>query len=99
MSLEEGIRRLTSEPAGIYGIRDRGRLTEGAHADLLLFDPQRVGRTESRRVFDLPAGAARLTTDATGVHGVWVNGERVVDETGACTGDSRPGRLLRDFAS
>lgn len=97
MSLEEGIRRLTSEPADIYGIRDRGRLTEGAHADLLLFDPERVGRTESRRVFDLPAGAARLTTDAIGVHGVWVNGERVVDETGICVRDARPGRLLREF--
>jgi len=67
MSLPEGVRRLTSEPANIYGIRDRGCLTVGAHADLLLFDPQCVGRGPSRREFDLPAGAARLTTDAVGV--------------------------------
>ena len=99
MTLEEGVRRLTSEPADIYGIRDRGRLVAGAHADLLLFDPGRVGRGASRRVFDLPAGAARLTTDAVGVHGVWVNGTRVVDETGLCAGAARPGRLLREFAS
>ena len=98
MSLEEGVRRLTSEPAHIYGIRDRGRLDVGAHADLLLFDPMRIDRGPSRRVFDLPAGAARLTTDAIGVHGVWVNGTRVVDENGRACDDTRPGQLLRDFA-
>jgi N-acyl-D-amino-acid deacylase len=102
MSLEEGVRRLTSEPADIYGIRDRGRLSVGAHADLLLFDPERVDRAPSRRVFDLPGGAPRLTTDAIGVHGVWVNGIRVVDQDGAM-GDhtqpgQRPGQLLREFA-
>ncbi len=99
MSLEEGIRRLTSEPAEIYGIRDRGRLAVGAHADLLLFDPHTVDRGPSRRVFDLPAGAARLTTDAIGVHGVWVNGVRIVDEDGVERSDARSGQLLREFAS
>jgi N-acyl-D-amino-acid deacylase len=103
LSLPEGVRRLTSEPAEIYGIRERGRLTVGAHADLLLFDPQRVGRGPSRREFDLPAGAARLTTDAMGVHGVWVNGTRVVDENGNPSDGAgpggRPGHLLREFAS
>lgn len=103
MSLEEGVRRLTSEPADIYGIRDRGRLSVGAHADLLLFDPQRVARGSSRRVFDLPAGAPRLTSDAIGVHGVWVNGTRVVDDNGVSSDGAgpgqRPGQLLREFAS
>jgi N-acyl-D-aspartate/D-glutamate deacylase len=83
MTLAEGVRRLTSEPAEIYGIPDRGRLSVGANADLMLFDALRVGRGPSRRVFDLPAGAARLTTDAIGIHGVEV----------------RPGRLLREFAN
>jgi N-acyl-D-aspartate/D-glutamate deacylase len=99
--LEEGVRRLTSEPADIYAIRDRGRLSVGAHADLLLFDPARIDRGRSRRVFDLPGGAARLTTDAIGVHGVWVNGVRVADENGAIGGAAgsgpRPGQLLREF--
>jgi N-acyl-D-aspartate/D-glutamate deacylase len=99
MSLEEGVRRLTSEPADIYGIRDRGRLAVGAHADLLLFDPDRIDRGSSERVFDLPAGAPRLTTGAVGVHGVWVNGTRIVDGTGMCATDARPGRLLRNFAN
>lgn len=99
MSLQEGVRRLTSEPADIYGIRNRGRLSVGAHADLLLFDPERVNRGPSRRVFDLPGGAPRLTTDPIGVHGVWVNGVRVVDEDGSTIDDTqRPGQLLREFA-
>jgi len=98
MSLAEGVRRLTSEPAEIFGIRHRGRLSVGAHADLLLFDPLRVDRGPSRRVFDLPAGAPRLTTDAVGVLGVWVNGTRIVDENGARSDAPRPGRLLREFA-
>jgi N-acyl-D-aspartate/D-glutamate deacylase len=99
MTLAEGVRRLTSEPAEIYGIPDRGRLSVGANADLMLFDALRVGRGPSRRVFDLPAGAARLTTDAIGIHGVWINGTRVVDESGAVDGEVRPGRLLREFAN
>ncbi len=99
MTLEEGVRRLTSEPADIYGISDRGRLAVGAHADLLLFDPDSVDRGASERVFDLPAGAPRLTTGAVGVHGVWVNGTRVVDESGVCAPEARPGQLLRRFAT
>ena len=72
MSLPEAIRRLTSQPVSIFGITDRGMVKEGMAADLLLFHPATVNRGPKRRVFDLPGGAARLTTDAVGVHGVWV---------------------------
>ncbi len=99
MPLEEAVRRLTSQPAEIFGIRDRGRLTEGAFADLLLFDPARVARSPPRRVFDLPGGARRLTTDAVGVHGVWVNGTRIVNESGLCADGNLPGMLLKDFSA
>ncbi|MDX1528630.1 MAG: amidohydrolase family protein, partial [Gammaproteobacteria bacterium] len=97
MPLEEAVRRLTSQPAEIFGLRDRGRLTQGAFADLLLFDPEKVDRSPARRVFDLPGGARRLTTDAVGVHGVWVNGSRIVDETGVCADGLLAGTLLREF--
>lgn len=99
MPLEEAVRRLTGQPAEIFGIRDRGRLTEGAFADLLLFDPAQVNRGPARRAFDLPGGARRLTTDAVGVHGVWVNGKRIVDESGICAEGALPGVLLREFAA
>jgi N-acyl-D-aspartate/D-glutamate deacylase len=99
MAFEEAVARLTSQPADIFGIRDRGRLVQGAFADLLLIDPDRVHRGPARRVFDLPGGAPRLTTDPVGVHGVWVNGVRIAGGSGACAEGVLPGRLLRDFAS
>jgi N-acyl-D-aspartate/D-glutamate deacylase len=92
------VRKLTSEPAALFGIPDRGRLAPGCAADLMLFDPATVGRGAKERRFDLPAGAARLMTPAVGVHGVWVNGRRVADERGAFDAPPRAGKLLREFA-
>ena len=97
MPLTEAIRRLTSHPAEIFGIRDRGRIEVGAFADLLLFDPDTVGRGPSRRVWDLPAEQRRLTTDPLGVHGVWVNGTRIVNADGVVPIDKLPGKVLREF--
>src|SRR5688500_6512749 len=91
LSLADAVRRLTSHPAQLFGIRQRGGPVPGHHADLLLFDPATVGRGPKRRVFDLPGGHARLTTPAIGVEGVWVNGVRL-------SGGALPGRLLRDFS-
>jgi N-acyl-D-aspartate/D-glutamate deacylase len=103
LSLAEAAWRLTGHPAQVYGIRNRGALRPGYHADLLLFDPQTVNRGPNRRVFDLPAGQPRLTADAIGVHGVWVNGQQIADGSGINEGlrksDRLPGRLLRDFAA
>jgi N-acyl-D-aspartate/D-glutamate deacylase len=89
LSLEDAVRRLTSVPAQLFGIRQRGALKPGYAADLLLFDPATVGRGPKQRVFDLPGGHPRLTTPAVGVHGVWVNGTRELERL--------PGKFLRDF--
>ena len=97
LTLEEAVKRVTSDVASAYRIKDRGRLVPGAWADLLLFDPATVGRGPKRRVHDLPTGADRLDTPAVGVHGVWVNGVRTVDERGLRRDCGRPGRVLRDF--
>jgi N-acyl-D-aspartate/D-glutamate deacylase len=99
MSMEEGVRRLTSHPADAFGIGDRGRIMPGACADLLLFDPAVVGRTPVRRVFDLPGGASRLHTDARGLHGVWINGVRVANAGGLLAGVRSSGKVLREFSS
>nr|HET7858347.1 amidohydrolase family protein [Caldimonas sp.] len=99
MPLEEAVRRLTSHPAGVLGLERRGRIRVGDAADLLLFDPKTVGRGPKRRVHDLPAGAARLTTDAVGVHGVWVNGTQVADADGLVDKPPLAGELLTRFAS
>jgi N-acyl-D-aspartate/D-glutamate deacylase len=97
MTLEQAVQAVTSRPADLYRIPGRGRLVPGAWADLILFDAATVGRGEKRRVFDLPAGAGRIDTPAVGLHGVWVNGVRVVNEDGALPGAGRPGKLMREF--
>jgi N-acyl-D-aspartate/D-glutamate deacylase len=98
LSLVDAVRKLTSDTARLFGIPDRGRLEVGCAADLLLFDPATVNRGPKRRIFDLPAGAPRLVTPSIGVHGVWVNGERVADERGPIPSAPRAGKLLREFA-
>ena len=97
--LQEAVRKLTSEPAGLFGLIERGRIQPGCAADLLLFDPATVGRGKARRVFDLPSSAPRLTTPALGVHGVWVNGRRIADAQGVVPDAPKSGRLLREFAA
>ncbi|HKZ06886.1 MAG TPA: amidohydrolase family protein [Methylomirabilota bacterium] len=100
LTLEEAVRAVTSRVADAYRIPGRGRLAPGAWADLMLFDPTTVGRGDKRRVNDLPTGASRLDTPAVGLHGVWVNGVRTVDEAGGIIRDcGRPGRLLREFGA
>jgi N-acyl-D-aspartate/D-glutamate deacylase len=96
-TLGEAVRKLTAQPADIFGLQQRGRLRAGNWADLLLFDPSTVDRGQARRVEDLPAGAARIVRPAVGVHGVWVNGQRVVGDDGAVSLRQRPGQVLRDF--
>ena len=97
MTLEQAVRAVTSTVADAYRIPNRGRIALGAWADLMLFDPFTVGRGEKRRVNDLPTGASRLDTPAVGLHGVWVNGVRTVDEHGSLRDCGRPGHVLRDF--
>lgn len=97
MPMSEAVRRLTSHPAKVLGIHGRGTISEGNAADLLLFDPQTVARGPKRRAFDLPGGAPRLTTDAVGVHGVWVNGQQVVGRNGLSDSAPLAGEVLTSF--
>src|SRR5438552_3119574 len=96
-TLEEGVRRLTSDPARKYRIPKRGLIAPGYHADLLLFEPRRVGVSKLRRVNDLPGGGARMLRDPEGVRGVWVNGVEVFDGMCYTALDSGPGGVLRRF--
>ena len=99
LTLPEAVKRVTSDVAIAYRIADRGRIAPGAWADLLMFDPATVARGAKRRVHDLPTGASRLDTPAVGVHGVWVNGVRTVDEHGLRADCGRPGQVLRTFSA
>jgi len=97
LEVEEAVRQLTWRPASIFGIRDRGRLAPGLAGDVVVFDPARVGCGPLRRVYDLPAGADRLVSDAVGVNYVIVNGELVSEDGRNATGNTTelPGRFLR----
>jgi N-acyl-D-aspartate/D-glutamate deacylase len=93
ISMEEAVHQLSEVPARLYGLADRGRIADGYAADVVLFDPDRVGYQTERIRDDLPGGSWRLYAEATGVHQVLVNGVAVVDE-GSFTG-AVPGTLLR----
>jgi N-acyl-D-aspartate/D-glutamate deacylase len=93
LSLEEGVRMLTLEPATAWGFHERGLLREGLAADVLVFDPDRVAPLMPEVVDDLPAGARRLRQKAAGFAASIVNGEIVLRD-GEPTG-ARPGRVLR----
>jgi N-acyl-D-aspartate/D-glutamate deacylase len=93
LGLEEAVRLLTSVPAGLYGLRDRGTLVEGAWADVVVFDEATIGPEEVRTRFDLPGGTGRLYAGANGIATVLVNGTPLVDH-GEFTGEL-PGTLLR----
>jgi N-acyl-D-aspartate/D-glutamate deacylase len=84
LSLEDAIRKMTSLPAQILGVRDRGQLRDGFAADVVVFDPATVGETNS---FEKPKSYAK------GVDYVLVNGVVVIDK-GAHTG-ATPGRAIR----
>jgi len=94
LALEEGVRRMTSDPADFYGIKDRGRLAPGLAADVAIFDPATVGSpTRPERLYDLPAGAKRLVKRSSGIEYTIVNGS-VTWERGALTG-AAAGKVLR----
>ena len=96
-TIQEGIRRLTSHPADLYGIPNRGRLTVGAQADMLLFDPATVGISPAERVADLPGGGRRTIRRPTGVHGVFCNGIKTFDGKDYVKHAKGPGHVLDRF--
>jgi N-acyl-D-aspartate/D-glutamate deacylase len=92
-TLEEAIHQMTGVPAALFGLRDRGVVAEGAHADLVLFDPDTVASRPAEERYDLPGGALRLYAGAVGIEEVLVAGETVVD--GDVLTGAQPGTLLR----
>ncbi|MGV9856559.1 amidohydrolase family protein, partial [Streptomyces sp. NPDC003442] len=93
VGLERAVRMLTDDPARLLGLRERGRIAEGYHADLVLFDPDRIDAGQARLVHDLPGESPRLDSRAIGIVSVRVGGTETIrdDEiTGAV-----PGKVLR----
>ena len=93
LTLEQAVRQLTSRPAEIFGLADRGRLAVELPADVVVFDPRTVGAGALERVHDLPAGEDRLISRPKGIKAVIVNGS-LLPEPGIAP-DHASGRLLR----
>ena len=94
LTLEEAVRRMTSDPADFFGIRGRGRIAPGMAADLVIFDPASVGSAgKPERLYDLPGGAKRMVMRSRGIEYTLVNGV-VTWEKGKLTG-AAAGQVLR----
>jgi N-acyl-D-aspartate/D-glutamate deacylase len=89
LTLEAAVKKITSDTAQIWGLKDRGSLARGQAADVVVFDPATIGRGEERPEFDMPGDGMRYVRDAIGVDTVLVNGQ-IVRESGRYT-DARPG--------
>jgi len=83
--LETAVRMLTDAPARLFGLADRGRLSPGAYADIVVFDPETITDLASYRHSTHPSG---------GIRHVLVNGTFVVRD-GDIAADARPGRPVR----
>ena len=91
--LETAVRKITYNVASFFGLEGRGRLREGTHADICIFDPDTISPTMPELVHDLPTGAPRIIQKSDGILATVVNGEILMRE-GEHTG-ALPGKLMR----
>ena len=96
-TLEQAHWRLSGLPAHCAGFRDRGTLVEGAAADIIVYDMDRLSYGDTEFVHDLPAGQMRAIVRAEGYRWVLVNGVPIIEDD-AETGEMA-GRLLRHGTS
>src|SRR5205823_5648364 len=91
------VRELTSYPARVFGLSDRGLLAPGLAADITIFDPQTVAPLEVEIRRDLPGGGTRTFKEVRGIPWVIVNGEPIVEQgklTGAAPAAIRSDRAM-----
>jgi N-acyl-D-amino-acid deacylase len=94
-TLPEAVRRLTSKPAGVIRLKERGQLKAGWHADINVFDYGRLATRYPDYVHDFPGGKGRFIVGSDGYAATLVNGQ-VIAEDGTHTGN-RPGTVIRSF--
>jgi N-acyl-D-aspartate/D-glutamate deacylase len=94
LPLEQAVYAITGQLADFFSLQGRGRVAEGAHADLVIFDPTKVSSTEPVIATDLPGGDSyRIFAGANGIVKVLVNGVETVAD-GNPTG-ATPGAVIK----
>jgi N-acyl-D-aspartate/D-glutamate deacylase len=93
LTLEEGVRRITSELADFLGLKAKGRVAPGMDADLVLFDPTAVKPCPAEWVNDLPGGKPRLVERSEGIVYTLVGGDLLFAHNEYQGG--LPGRVIR----
>ena len=78
-SVEKAIEHMTDVPARFFGLVNRGRIEKDFHADLVVFDPERIDALELKILNDLPGDSPRLYAGSEGIEKVFVNGLLTVD--------------------
>jgi N-acyl-D-aspartate/D-glutamate deacylase len=96
-SMGQVIQKMTSGPARVVGLTDRGLLKEGMRADVNVFDADKVAELQPELVNDFPGGAPRYIQKSTGFKATIVNGQVSLLD-GKLTG-TRAGQVLRHCAA
>jgi N-acyl-D-aspartate/D-glutamate deacylase len=78
LSIEAAVRLITSAPADIFGIPDRGRLAPGLAGDITVFDPETIACHEEEIVNDMPDGGPRYISRASGIQWSFVGGQPII---------------------
>jgi len=92
-TVERAVQMMTQVPAQLFGLRGRGVIEVGGHADLVLLDPETVDSEMLTMVDDLPGRTSRLYAGSRGIEHVWVSGVETVRD-GRTTG-ALPGSVIR----
>jgi N-acyl-D-aspartate/D-glutamate deacylase len=97
LPLEAAVRLITSAPADIFGIPDRGRLAPGLAADITVFDPRTIACHDEEIVHDMPDGGPRYVARSSGIEWSFVNGQPIIRDGRLPEADeiARGGRVIR----
>jgi N-acyl-D-aspartate/D-glutamate deacylase len=93
LSVEEAVKKITSDHATFMGLKDRGRIAVGHVADLNVIDWKNLHLRSPRMAYDLPAGGKRLVQEARGYLATIVAGEPILEHDKPT--EANPGRVLR----
>ena len=95
-TLEEAVHRISGKSAQVLGLKERGNIREGWHADINVIDYDNLTSCHPEYLTDFPHNGGRLVVKSRGYDATLVGGQVVV-ENGEYTGN-RPGEVIREFA-